>query len=63
MINWDFEAVIGGMRVGDSFFIPCLDCKPYRAEIRRVAEEFGVKVRSRSRVENYIRGLRVWRIL
>lgn len=61
MLIWDFEAVLGGMRVGESFFIPCLDCTEYRKQIKRIAKEFSIRVTVRSRVEDYIRGLRVWR--
>ena len=61
-IEWDFAAVLGGMRVGDSFFIPCLACTDYRRQISRLAKQFGIKVHIRAWVQDYIRGLRIWRI-
>lgn len=63
MIKWDFYTVIGGMAVGDSFFIPCLDVAPYRTKIKAVAEALGVTVVTHIVVENYIRGLRTWRVV
>lgn len=62
MLRWDFGAAIGGMRVGDSFFIPCLECEKYRRQIYDTAKDYGVKVRCKKRTENYIKGLRTWRI-
>ena len=62
MPRWDFHAVLGGMRIGDSFFIPCLNPEYHRGLIRRIAKEYGVEVRCMKRTENYIKGLRTWRI-
>lgn len=62
MLKWDFDAVLGGMRVNDSFFVPCLACERYRNRIRRLAKEYGIEVRCMKRTENYIKGLRTWRI-
>lgn len=62
MPKWDLHAVIGGMRVGDSFFIPCLQCEDTRKEIRRLAASFSVEVEIRPRTEDLIKGLRTWRI-
>ena len=63
MVRWDFFVVLGGMRVGDSFFIPCLQCDEYRKQIRRVAEKLGVKLTIRQWTEEYLKGLRIWRTL
>jgi len=62
VLRWDFEAVLGGMRIGDSFFVPCLRCQTYRSQIKRLAREFGIEVRCMQRTENYIKGVRTWRI-
>jgi hypothetical protein len=62
MPKWNLSAVIGGMKVGDSFFIPCLQCDENRKEIRRIAALFDIDVDIRPRTEEYIRGLRTWRI-
>jgi len=62
VLRWDFDAVLGGMRVGDSFFIPCLDCERYRRQVMNLAKEYGTEVRTMKRTESYIKGLRVWRI-
>lgn len=62
MLRWDFGAAIGGMRVGQSFFIPCLECERYRRHIYEAAKEYGVEVTCKKRTENHIKGLRTWRI-
>jgi len=62
VLRWDFDAALGGMRVGDSFFIPCLECERYRGQIGRLAKEYGIEVRTMKRIESNIKGLRVWRI-
>lgn len=62
MLRWDFDAVLGGMRIGDSFFTPCLECEKYRGQITRLAKEYGIEVRTMKRTENQIKGLRTWRI-
>ena len=61
-VKWNLKAVIGGMRVNDSFFIPCLDCAQIRKEILKVARVFGVEVEIAPRTEQYIKGVRTWRI-
>lgn len=62
MPKWDFKAVLGGMAVGDSFFVPCLDSADFRKEIRRLASMYGIEVEIRERTEEYVRGVRTWRI-
>jgi len=63
MVRWDFFATLKGMRKGDSFFIPCLQCEEYRSQIRRMANKLGVKVTIRAWSEEYLKGLRIWRTL
>jgi hypothetical protein len=62
VVKWNLEGVLGGMSVNDSFFVPCLDCDPLRYEIRRLSEQFGITVKTRTVTENYIKGLRTWRV-
>ena len=62
-IKWNLRAVLGGMAVGDSFFIPCLDCAQARKEILKIARTFGVEVEIKPRTEQYIKGVRTWRIM
>ena len=62
MLKWNIKAVIGGMGVGDSFFVPCLECDDIRKEISRLAKLFNIDVEIRPRTEDYIKGLRTWRI-
>jgi len=63
MVRWDFFATLKGMRKGDSFFIPCLQCDEYRTRIRWVANKLGVKLTIRPWNEEYLKGLRIWRTL
>ncbi|MDX1409271.1 MAG: hypothetical protein R3330_14090 [Saprospiraceae bacterium] len=63
MLRWDFFTAIGGMRVGDSFFIPCLQCDEYRKEIRFAANKLGVRVLIRQWTDDFVKGLRIWRTL
>ena len=63
MVRWDFFATLKGMRKGDSFFIPCLQCEEYRKAIRYVARKLGVTLTIRTWNEDYIKGLRIWRTL
>ena len=62
MPKWDIPAVLGGMRVGDSFFIPCIPCDEIRKEIKRLADLFNIEVDIRDRTEEYVKGLRTWRL-
>jgi hypothetical protein len=54
--------VIGGMRVGDSFFVPCLECKDLNRRINSLAESFNIEVEIKYRTEDLIKGLRTWRV-
>jgi hypothetical protein len=62
MPKWDLQAVIGGMRVGDSFFVPCLECKDLNRRINSLAESFNIEVEIKYRTEDLIKGLRTWRV-
>jgi hypothetical protein len=57
---WDLS-VIGGMKMRDSFFIPCLNCGSLQSRIRAAASRFGIKVKVTKTTENLIVGLRVYR--
>jgi hypothetical protein len=61
MLKWNLEATISGMRVNDSFFIPCLKCS-MDSRIRAIAKEFGYDVKIRNVTEEFVKGLRVWRV-
>jgi len=61
-LKWDLGGVIGGMAVKDSFFIPCLDCDAIQRDIERTAVAYNVQIRIKKATENYIKGLRTWRI-
>ena len=62
-VKWNLKAVIGGMDVGDSFFIPCLDCEQVRKEIHAIGRIFDVKLEIKPRTEQYIKGVRAWRVV
>lgn len=62
-VKWNIKAVLGGMAVGDSFFIPCLECKPVRKEILAIARSYDITVEIKPRTEQYIKGVRVWRVV
>jgi hypothetical protein len=62
MLKWNIKAAVSGMRVGDSFFVPCLDCKHLEGKIRRVAREFGYTFQIKNVTEEFVKGLRAWRV-
>jgi hypothetical protein len=62
MPKWDLKAVLGGMAVGDSFFVPCLECKDLNREINSLAKMFDIEVEIKYRTEELIKGLRTWRV-
>ena len=62
MLKWNLEATISGMRIGDSFFIPCLKCSNIESKIRRIADDFGYKVKISNCTEEFVKGLRAWRV-
>lgn len=47
---------------GMSIFIPCLDPPRARKEINAVLQRLRINVLMRVRIEDGIRGLRIWRI-
>jgi hypothetical protein len=55
-INWR------NFKRGYSFFIPCLDPKTARHEIKEVTDRFKYKVLTKVVIEEGVRGLRVWRL-
>ena len=55
-INWR------NFKRGYSFFIPCLDPKAARREIKEVTDRFKYKILTKVVIEEGVRGLRVWRL-
>jgi hypothetical protein len=53
---------MGGMAVGDSFFIPTLDSRPVIKTAASLAAKFNYKVKAKAVIENRIKGVRVWRL-
>jgi hypothetical protein len=47
--------------VGSSFFIPCLNCKQVRKQLKAVLRRLKLKVVMRVCIEEGVRGLRIWR--
>ena len=47
--------------VGSSFFIPCLNCKQVRKQMKAMLRRMRLKVVMRVCIEEGVRGLRVWR--
>jgi hypothetical protein len=62
MLKWNLEATISGMRVGDSFFIPCLKCSNVESRIRRLSREFGYEFTVKNVTEEFVKGVRAWRL-
>ena len=60
-ILWDVAAAIAEMHVGDSFFVPCVDCAPIRRQIQKSGEQQGVRLKTLFVIEGEIQGLRTWR--
>ena len=48
-------------KTGDSFFLPCLQCKKLINEIKYKADKAGVSIVLKIVIENNIKGVRVWR--
>lgn len=55
-VNWR------NFKRGTSFFIPCLDPKSARDEIKTVTNRLKYKVLMKVVIEEGVRGLRVWRL-
>jgi hypothetical protein len=47
--------------VGSSFFIPCLNCKQVRTQLKAALKRMKLKTVMRVCIEEGVRGLRVWR--
>lgn len=55
-INWR------NFKRGASVFIPCLDPKLARREVRTVTDRLKMKVLTKVVIEEGVRGLRIWRL-
>jgi hypothetical protein len=55
-VNWK------NFKVGSSFFIPCLNCRQARGQIRRVVRRLRYQVIAKIVIEDGVRGVRVWRV-
>jgi tRNA A37 threonylcarbamoyladenosine dehydratase len=55
-VNW------GAFERGASIFIPCLDSIKAKAEVAVVLKRLRIKVITKVRIEDGIRGLRMWRL-
>jgi len=62
MLKWNLKATISGMSEGDSFFIPCLACEGIQNHVRKLGKDFGYNLRTRRVIEDFTKGLRVWRV-
>jgi len=62
MLKWNLDIAVGGMTVGDSFFVPCLDCASARTTLIQLGRMFKYEVTVKSWVENGIKGVRIWRL-
>lgn len=62
MLKWNLRVAISGMEVGDTFFIPCLDCDTEKRAALKLGKSFGYKISYRAVTEDYIKGIRVWRV-
>jgi hypothetical protein len=62
MPNWNLELVIGGMPIGSSFFVPCVQCQGLMRHVAVLGKSYGVVLRCGIRFEDHIKGIRVWRI-
>ena len=52
----------GGMDIGDSFFVPCVDDVEIRRELAQISDDFDYALRVERVVSRGMYGLRVWRI-
>lgn len=55
-INWK------KFKRGYSFFIPCLDPKSARKEIKEVTDRLKYKILTKVVIEGGVKGLRIWRL-
>lgn len=55
-VNWK------AFKRGCSFFIPCLDCKQARRELAAAIKPFKFKYVTKTKIEDGVMGLRIWRL-
>jgi hypothetical protein len=55
-LNWS------KFRVGQSFFVPCIDHVAARSMLKQITRRLRTKVETKIVVEDGIKGLRVWRV-
>jgi hypothetical protein len=55
-LNWE------KFRVGQSFFVPCIDHVAAKEMLKKVTRRLRTKVETKVVVEDGIKGLRVWRV-
>jgi hypothetical protein len=55
LLDWD------KFRVGQSFFVPCLDTAQAEAEVRAVVKRLNITIFLQETTEEGVRGIRVWR--
>jgi len=55
-INWQ------KLKVGYSFFVPCINPTEAREEIQRVTKRLKIATVTKVVVEDGVKGLRVWRV-
>jgi len=54
-IHWDT------FTVGTSLFVPCINSKKAREQLKKITNKKGFKTESRVSTENGLLGIRVWR--
>ena len=57
-----YEVKWGNFKRGTSFFIPCIQPKKVRLQLKRVFHRFKMQVVSKISIEDGISGLRIWRV-
>lgn len=61
-MQWNLELAIGGMPIGGSFFVPCVQCRGLQRRVAAIGKSYGVVLRVEVRFEMNFKGIRVWRI-
>lgn len=59
-VNYEIEWM--AFKRGYSIFIPCLDPAKAKAKIKPVLKRLKIKVVTKVKIEDGVRGIRVWRI-
>ena len=52
----------GEMRVGQSFFVPCINHRVARKAIRAIADRLKMELVIKIVIEEGVKGLRVWKV-